>query len=314
MLSVCLPGTGGMLPLPGRYLACCLLEYQGKSVLIDCGEGTQMALRAAGCRISRIERILITHLHADHLAGLPGLLLTIGNTGRTEPLLLAGPPGLYQAASALMQIAPVPYPVQVAELAEGGGLEGWAGLRIRSLPLKHGIPCYGYRCEIERKPVFNPQKAERLGIPKEYYRRLHAGESVRLPDGRTVEPQAVLEGERPPLAVCYCTDTLPIPDIAGFAKGADLFIAEGMYGGGDAGEAEKRKGKMHSTFPDSAWLAAQAGVRQLWLTHFSPALADPQQELEAARALFPQSVAAFDGIRLTLGSRSEKAAGEKQAF
>ena len=166
MLSVCLPGTGGMLPLPGRYLACCLLEYQGKSVLIDCGEGTQMALRAAGCRISRIERILITHLHADHLAGLPGLLVTVGNTGRTEPLLLAGPPGLYQAASALMQIAPVPYPVQVAELAEGGGLEGWAGLRIRSLPLKHGIPCYGYRCEIERKPVLTRKRRNGWGFQR----------------------------------------------------------------------------------------------------------------------------------------------------
>lgn len=303
MLSVCLPGTGGMLPLPERYLTCCLLEYQGKSLLIDCGEGTQMALRAAGCRLHRIDIILITHLHADHIAGLPGLLLSIGNTGRDQPLLLAGPPGLYQAASSLMVIAPVPYPVQVAELPPGGGMEGWEGLSIRSLPLSHWVPCYGYRCEVKRRPVFNPEKAQKLNIPKNCYRRLHAGETVLLPDGRQISPEAVLDGARRPLSVCYCTDTLPIPEIASFAAGSDLLIAEGMYGGADEAEQRRLHEKRHSSFLDSAQLAAQAGVQRLWLTHFSPALTDPQAALPQAQTHFPTALAAHDGMRLTLGCR-----------
>lgn len=302
MLSVCLPGTGGMLPLPERYLTCCLLEYQGKSLLIDCGEGAQVALRAAGCRLHRIGLILITHLHADHIAGLPGLLLSIGNTGRKQPLLLAGPPGLYQAASSLMVIAPVPYPVQVAELSPGEGMEGWEGLFIRSLPLSHWVPCYGYRCEVRRKPVFNPGKAQRLGIPKSCYRQLHAGETVLLPDGRQVSPEAVLDGARRPLSVCYCTDTLPIPEIAGFAADCDLLVAEGMYGGADEEEQRRLHEKRHSSFADSARLAAQAGAKRLWLTHYSPALRDPQAALPQAQAHFPGALAAHDGIRLTLGS------------
>ena len=303
MLSVCLPGTGGMLPLPGRYLTCCLLEYQGKSLLIDCGEGTQVALKAADCRLSRIEMILITHFHADHIAGLPGLLLSIGNTGRTRPLLLAGPPGLYQVASALLVIAPLPYPVEVRELAPHAGLEGWDGLHIGSLPLAHWVPCYGYRCEVRRKPVFNPRKAQALGVPKDCYRRLHAGESVLLPDGRQIAPEAVTDGVRSPLSVCYCTDTLPIPEIADFARDANLLVMEGMYGGGDSAEEEKLHEKRHSSFQDSARLAAKAGAGQLWLTHFSPALVRPQEALPQASAIFSRSAAAYDGIRLTLGSR-----------
>lgn len=303
MLSVCLPGTGGMLPLPKRYLTCCLLEYQGKSLLIDCGEGTQVALQAAGCRLSRIETILFTHFHADHIAGLPGLLLSIGNTGRTRPLLLAGPPGLCQVVPALLIIAPLPYPVELRELSPHEALTGWDGLSVSSLPLAHWIPCYGYRCEVKRKPVFSPQKAQALGVPKALYRRLHAGESVLLPDGRQILPEEVTEGVRRPLSVCYCTDTLPVPELADFARGTDLLIAEGMYGGENPEEAEKLQKKRHSSFQDSARLAARAGAHRLWLTHFSPALEDPQAALPQAAAVFSRSSAAYDGIRLTLGSR-----------
>ncbi|MCI8441347.1 MAG: ribonuclease Z [Provencibacterium sp.] len=303
MLSVCLPGTGGMIPLPGRYLTCCFLEYQGKGILIDCGEGTQVALKAAGCRLSRIEIILFTHFHADHIAGLPGLLLSIGNTGRTRPLLLAGPPGLSQVASALLIIAPLPYPVKVCELSPHAGLSGWEGLSVSSLPLSHWVPCYGYRCEVKRRPVFNPQKAQALGVPQAFYRVLHKGEPVCLPDGRKVTPEEVTDGARSPLSVCYCTDTLPIPEMVRFIQEADLLIAEGMYGGEDPAEEEKLHEKRHSSFRDSARLAARAGVRQLWLTHFSPALTDPLQALPQASAIFSHTAAAYDGIRLTLGSR-----------
>ena len=166
MLSVCLPGTGGFMPLGNRWLTCCWMEYQGRALLIDCGEGTQLALRAAGCRLSRLDTLLITHYHADHVAGLPGLLLSAGNSGKTTPLTIAGPPGLRYVVPALMMIAPVPYPVELVELGAGDALDGWDGLTVSSLLLKHRIPCYGYRVRVARKPVFNPQKAEALGIPK----------------------------------------------------------------------------------------------------------------------------------------------------
>lgn len=299
MLSVCLPGTGGFMPLGNRWLTCCWMEYQGRALLIDCGEGTQLALRAAGCRLSRLDTLLITHYHADHVAGLPGLLLSAGNSGKTTPLTIAGPPGLRYVVPALMMIAPMPYPVELVELGAGDALDGWDGLTVSSLLLKHRIPCYGYRVRVARKPVFNPQKAEALGIPKPLYRTLHAGEAVTLPDGRRIEPEQVLDGARRPLSVCYCTDTLPIPAIAEFARDADLMIAEGMYG--DDAMEEKLREKMHSLFSQSARLAARADARRLWLTHYSPALADPQEWIGRAREEFPGAVAAHDGIRITLG-------------
>ena len=300
MLDVCLPGTGGVIPLENRWLACCWLEYQGSALLIDCGEGTQIALKKSGCRLSRLDTLLITHFHADHIAGLPGLLLTLGNSGKTTPLTIVGPAGLGQVVGSLMIIAPIlPYPLRIGELEpEKEGAFELAGLQISCLPLSHAIPCFGYGVTVQRKPVFNPRKAEQLGVPKPLYRTLHAGQTVRLKDGREIEPPMVLDGERKPLFVCYCTDTQPVAAIADFARGADLLICEGMYG--DDGLHEKMEERGHMVFSDSAGLAKQAGVKQLWLTHFSPACLNPEGSLDAARRIFPNTQATYDGIRLTL--------------
>jgi ribonuclease BN (tRNA processing enzyme) len=117
MVDVCLPGTGGMIPLRNRWLTCCLIEYQGTVILIDCGEGTQIALKEAGCKLSRLDILLVTHFHADHIAGLPGLLLSLGNNGKTTPLTITGPAGLRKVVSALTVIAPVlPFPLIFDEL------------------------------------------------------------------------------------------------------------------------------------------------------------------------------------------------------
>ncbi|MEM1485662.1 ribonuclease Z [Oscillospiraceae bacterium PP1C4] len=303
MVDVCLPGTGGMVPLEHRWLTCCWIEYQGKALLIDCGEGTQIALKKSGCKLSRLDMLLITHFHADHIAGLPGLLLTLGNSGKTTPLTIVGPVGLAQVVSALTVIAPVlPYPIQLNELKENGmGELEKDQMKISYLPLSHGIPCFGYRITVKRKPIFNPQKANELGIPKVLFKTLHAGVSVKLEDGRIIEPEMVLDGERAPIRVCYCTDTQPMDAIANFAHGADLLISEGMYG--DDSMHDKMLEKGHMLFSDSARLAKKAGAKQLWLTHYSPALTKPEQYLDDVREIFAQTVAAYDGIHITLGKK-----------
>lgn len=299
MLDVCLPGTGGMIPLPERFLSCCWIEYQGKALLIDCGEGTQVALKKACCKLSRLEILLVTHFHADHIAGLPGLLLTLGNHGKTTPLTIIGPRGLRSVVSALMTIAPsLPYRVDLVELKNTEGSLKYGDLRITYLPLEHGIPCFGYRVSLIRKPVFNPQKAEELGIPKKLNKLLHAGQPVQLDDGRYIEPEKVLDGERRPLSVAYITDSLPSERMIDFVRDADLLICEGMYG--DEEMRLKMEEKCHMLFSDSARLAQAADVGLLWLTHYSPAMKDPEAHIESAKAVFAAAGLGYDGIKTSL--------------
>lgn len=299
MVEVCLPGTGGMLPLENRWTASCWVESQGMAILIDCGEGTQIALKKAGCKLSRLKLLLITHFHADHIAGLPGLLLTLGNYGKNTSLTIVGPAGLKQIVASLMAIAPnLPYSILLKEL-EGQEFD-LLDIHISSMPLQHGIPCLGYRITFKRKPVFNPNKAKKLGVPLNHYKTLHAGQSVLLDNGNRIEPYMVLDGERRSISICYCTDTQPIEELPRFAHDVDLLVCEGMYGDHELGKKMWERG--HMVFSDSAKLAKSAGVKQLWLTHFSPAMRYPEHYLDAARCIFSDTKVGYDGIRTTLGS------------
>ena len=292
-MEICLLGTGGMMPLPDRWLTSLMVRHGGRSLLIDCGEGTQIALKEKKWSSAHIDAILITHCHADHVSGLPGFLLLMGNSGRKEPVMLIGPQGLPAVIDAVRTVAPeLPFELLCTELTEPFCRMEVSGCRIEAFRVQHSVPCYGYSVAVPRAGRFMPEKARALGIPQPLWGRLQRGEAVE-DGGVTYAPDAVLGAPRKGVKVTYCTDTLPLPVIAQNAAGADLLILEGMYG--DPAKQDKAREKLHMTMQDAARLAAQAGVPELWLTPYSPAMTDPQEHMEAVRAIFPGAIAAQDG-------------------
>ncbi len=297
MLDVALPGTGGMTPLPRRWLASLLVRFQGKLLLIDCGEGTQITLKQLGWGFKEISAILLTHLHADHVAGLPGMLLTIGNSGRRDPLLLYGPPDLWRVVGGVRAFAPqLPFPLEWQELVGGEKVE-LQGMEIRSLAVDHGVPCLAYSLYVPRAPRFDPQKASALGLPTPLWSRLQAGETVEW-RGRRVLPEQVLGEERRGIKLSYVTDTRPTPELPAFVEGSDLLICEGMYGSPE--DLPKAVGNQHMLFSEAAEIAREGRVRELWLTHYSPSLSDPEEWLGEATRLFPNTRAGYDRMTGTL--------------
>lgn len=280
------------MPLPGRWLTSCLIRYNGTTVLIDCGEGTQVTMRETGWSFKAIDYILFTHYHGDHISGLPGLLLTIGNCERTEPLTLIGPRGLRKIVEGLLLIAPgLPFPIEYVELTREQIQEQQelqlGDLFVRPCQADHGIPCVGYSVEVKRQPKFDPQRAKEAGIPLPYWRRLQNGETVTEADGTVYEPSMVLGQARKGLKLTYCTDSRPKESIVRAAQEADLFICEGMYGEPD--KQDKAKEHKHMSYQEAAQMAKEAGVSELWLTHFSPAMPNPRQYLSEATAIFPNT-------------------------
>ncbi|MCD7806378.1 MAG: ribonuclease Z [Lachnospiraceae bacterium] len=293
MLDICLLGTGGMMPLPYRWLTSMMARYNGKSILIDCGEGTQIALKEKGWSPKPIDILCFTHYHADHISGLPGLLLTMGNAERTEPLLMIGPKGLERTVNALRTIAPeLPFEIQFRELNEAEELLDFGDFAITAFRVKHNVVCYGYSLEIRRQGKFDMERVLAEGIPQKYWSRLQKGNVIEE-DGVTYTPDMVLGPPRKGLKVTYCTDTRPVKTIAEHAADSDLFICEGMYGEPD--KLAKAKEYRHMTFYEAARLAKEAGVREMWLTHYSPSLTRPEEYMDGVRKIFPNSIAARDG-------------------
>ncbi|MBQ8967585.1 ribonuclease Z [Ruminococcus sp.] len=304
MPDICLAGTGGMLPLKDRYLTGLFLEYSGKAILIDCGEGMQVALAAADIKISRIEMILITHYHADHVTGLPGLLLSMGNCTREDPLDIYIPQSAERVVRNLISVCGhLPFEVRLHLLSDREPESFTADkidpmLTISTLPVRHSVKCIGYSFLLEKKPVFQPDKAKELDIPVKFWRVLHGGEAVALEDGRVIQPEDVTGEKREPVKVTYVTDTLPIREIVNFAEGADLFICEGMYGDKEKKQSMNEKG--HMLMQDACTLAAEAGVKRLWLTHYSPAEKHPENFEKELKKLFPNVLIPKDGEKITL--------------
>lgn len=293
MLDLSLLGTGGTMPMKNRWLTSCILRHEGQSVLIDCGEGTQIALKCAGRSAQKLDLLCITHFHADHISGLPGLLLSMGLEGRREPLTICGPHGLRRIVEGLRVIAPeLPFSLEFIEFTEKTEHLQFAGLEITAFAVHHTMPCYGYRLHLPRAGKFDPERAKAAGIPLRVWGLLQKQETAEF-EGVTYHQSQVLGAPRRGLTVTYCTDTRPTPAIAEPAQDADLLILEGMYG-----EPEKHAKALetkHMMFTEAAEIAKEAGARELWLTHFSPSLPNPRDYLPLAQAIFPQTVCPRDG-------------------
>ena len=306
MLDICLLGTGGMMPLPYRWLTSLMIRYEGRQLLVDCGEGTQIAARKAGLSFKPIDVICFTHYHADHVSGLPGMLLTMGNAERTEPLLFIGPKGLERVVNALRSIAPeLPFPMEFYELKEKEEHLEAAGMHIHAFRVNHNVTCYGYTISISRAGKFQVDQAQALGLPVRLWNPLQKGNIVEW-EGRTYTPDMVMGPERKGLKVCYCTDTRPVPLIAEAAKGADLFICEGMYGEPD--KQDKAVEHKHMTFREAAELARLAQPAEMWLTHFSPSMNRPEDYLDEAKKRFSATKLGKDGKKKTLRFEDEPVA------
>lgn len=298
MLDICLLGTGGMMPLPYRWLTSLMARYNGQSILIDCGEGTQIAMKEKGWSPKPIDVICFTHYHADHISGLPGMLLTMGNAERTQPLLLIGPKGLAKVVNSLRVIAPeLPFTIEYLELSEAQQTVALGSLRIEAYRVNHNVLCYGYNIVVERTGKFDVSRAEKYNIPRNYWNRLQKGEIIETENG-TYTPDMVLGEQRKGIKVTYCTDTRPTESIVQNALGADLFICEGMYG--EPEKQQKAKEYKHMTFYEAAELARRADVKELWLTHYSPSLTRPEEYMRDVRKIFPNAVATKDGRSIDL--------------
>ncbi len=304
MLDICLLGTGGMMPLPYRWLTSMMARCEGSSLLIDCGEGTQVALKEKGWSPKPIDIICFTHYHADHISGLPGLLLNMGNAERTEPLTMVGPKGLERVVTALRCIAPeLPFPLRFMELEESRQKLRLGPYVIDAYRVNHNVVCYGYGITIPRAGRFDVERAKAANVPMKAWSRLQKGEIVEI-DNKRYTPDMVLGPERRGLKVAYCTDTRPVPVIAEYAKDADLFICEGMYG--EDGKETKAREYKHMTMYEAASLAQKAEPKELWLTHYSPSLTRPEEYMEKVRKIFPRAKAARDGWSAELTFEEEE--------
>jgi ribonuclease Z len=295
-------GCGGMMPMPGRHLTSVLLRREGELFLFDGGEGTQVSLRRLNLRWKKISAIFVSHTHADHVTGIPGLLMLSSQVDRDDPLYIYGPPRIAEYIEASRRILDmyINFEIVVKEIAEPGIVHRGEGFRIRAFPLRHTKPCFGYALEEEMRPgIFHPELAKELGIPVEdrslpknegkYWTRLQAGENVALPDGRTIHPRQVLGPPRLGRKFSFVTDTLYFPEIASEVAGSDLFVCEGMF---ERELMETALEKKHMCAFEAAQLARDAGfVKKLALIHYSPRYTNHELDklLSEAREIFPDT-------------------------
>lgn len=302
MVEITLLGCGGSMPVPNRFLSSLLINYRGRKILIDCGEGTQVSMKIANCGFKTIDYICITHLHGDHIIGLPGILSTIGNCGRTEMLTIIGPKGIKEVIDAFRLIVKeLPYDVNIIENPKEDILVNNNYINkdiiISTLEVEHSTPCIAYSFYIKRKAKFDMEKAIKNNVPKVLWSKLQNGREIKL-EGKIYTKDMVLGQPRKGIKVSFVTDTRPIKEIVGFVDNSDLLVCEGMYG--DDCDLERAIKNKHMTFRESATIAKQSNVETMVLTHFSPIIKDPNMYIENAMEVFENTIIGTDRLKLNL--------------
>ena len=305
MIDLTLLGCGGNVPMPNRFLSSLFINYKGSKILIDCGEGTQVAMKKYNCGFKNIDLILITHLHGDHIIGLIGLLQTMGNSGKTDDLTIVGPIGIIDAMKAIKVLAEyLPYTVNIIENPKQTfSLEHdiLKDIDISTINLDHSTECIGYSLYFKRKPKFDREKAILNQVPQNLWKKLQENSTAIYKD-KTYYADMVLGENRRGIKLSFITDTRPTFEIPEFIYESDLFICEGMYGDDlDISKAVKNK---HMTFRESASLANAGNVDKLLLTHFSPSIENPKDFIQNATNLFEDTIIGEDGLTLKLSYKN----------
>jgi ribonuclease Z len=307
-------GTSSGVPTRARNVSAVALRLPQRSELwlFDCGEGTQHQFLRSDLRVSQLRRIFVTHMHGDHVFGLPGLLASLGLAGTCSGIDLYGPDPLRDYLEGVLRTSStrIGYPLRshrVKEAASSGALLLDDGdISVRCTPLTHRVPAYAYRVDQKPRPGrFDVEQARALGIPPgPIYAELKAGRSVSLDDGRIINGASLCGPERPGCSLVYCTDTVFCEAAVELAAGADLLIHESTFA---HAEAEMAFARQHSTSTMAAQTALAAGVKQLMLTHLSPRYmpgnpVTPDDLLAEARAIFPATELARDFLTLELSA------------
>jgi ribonuclease Z len=297
-------GCGGMMPLPNRHLTSVLLRREGELFLFDGGEGTQISIRRLNLRWKKITAVFVSHMHADHVTGLPGILMLSSQVDREEPLYIFGPPKIadYIETNRRCLDMYINYEIVVREIAEPGLVWKGEGFSVRAFPLRHTKLCYGYAMEEDQRPgAFHPESALALGVPRgPLWSQLQRGEPVTLSDGNVVTSAQVMGTPRSGRKFSYVTDSLYFPEIAREVSGSDLLVCEGMFESTLAGSADEKK---HMTAEQAARIAKEAGgVRKLALIHYSPRYTerDLKRLLDEAKAVFPDTVLSRDRMEFPI--------------
>ena len=294
MVNLTLLGCGGNVPLPNRFLSSLFMNFNGRKILVDCGEGTQVSMKMKGCGFKDIDLICITHTHGDHIIGLIGLLSTMGNSERKKPVTIIGPVGIKEAMDAIQVLITLPYKLNIIENPEGRfSLVDpiLSDLSIETIELEHSTECIGYNFYFARHPKFNVEKAQQNNVPKKYWNMLQKGMTI-MDDDVNYTPDMVLGDDRKGIKISMITDTRPLDTIPEFIEDADLFICEAMYGDEmDISRAIKNK---HMLFREAASLAVRGNAKQLLLTHFSPSIEDPNVFENNAKSVFENTIIGYD--------------------
>lgn len=296
-------GCGGMMPLPYRHLTSVLLRRDGDLFLFDGGEGTQVSLRRLNLKWKKINAIFVSHTHADHVTGLPGILMLSAQVERTEPLYIYGPPKIAEYIETSRKVLDmyINYPIVVKEITAPCIVHHGEDYYIRCFPLDHTKTCVGYTLEeLDRPGEFNPEKALQLGVPVgPLWGQLQKGNNVQNSEGKTVRPEDVMGAKRSGRKFSFVTDTLYKNTIAKEVQGSDLFICESMFEDELIDQAREKK---HMTASQAATIARDANVKRMCMIHYSPRYTDKElpKLLEQAKKIFSAAELSKDRMHIEI--------------